>query len=162
MKQRGSWLVLTVLVWVAALVGFAMTRVEASQQQQAGQAGQAQGGGAGQGRGGGWTLPQGAADEKSPLTVNDSVVANGKKLFASKCQRCHGPEGKGDGPDGEKEHQADMNLTVAARAARNPDGTVFYKIWNGRTTPKMPRFSEELSKEQVWAIVAYVQTLREK
>lgn len=159
MRLRGSWLVLTITVWVAGVVGFAMTRAGASQQQ-AGQAGQARG--AGQGRGGGWTLPQGAADEKSPLTVNDSVVANGKKLFASKCQRCHGAAGKGDGPDADKEHQADMNLTVAARAARNPDGIVFYKIWNGRTTPKMPTFSEELSKEQVWAIVAYVQTLREK
>ena len=157
--KRGSWLVLTVIVWVAAVVGFAMTRVEASQQQQAGQAAQA---GQARGAGGGWTLPPGAADEKSPLTVNDSVIAGGKKLFASKCQRCHGPEGKGDGPDGDKEHQADMNLTVAARAARNPDGTVFYKIWNGRKSPKMPTFSEELSKEQVWAIVDYVQTLREK
>jgi len=51
---------------------------------------------------------------------------------------------------------------VAARAARNTDGTVFYKIWNGRATPKMPAFSEQLSKEQAWTIVAYVQTLRAK
>jgi len=116
----------------------------------------------GQGRGGGWTIPPTAATEKSPLTVNDAVIANGKKLFGSKCQRCHGPNGKGDGPDGEPEHQEDMDLTVAARAARNPDGVVFYKIWNGRASPKMPTFSEELSKEQVWALVAYVQTLRAK
>ncbi|HUL75209.1 MAG TPA: c-type cytochrome [Vicinamibacterales bacterium] len=116
----------------------------------------------GQGRGGGWTIPPTAATEKSPLTVNDAVIANGKKLFGSKCQRCHGPNGKGDGPDGEPEHQQDMDLTVAARAARNPDGVVFYKIWNGRSSPKMPTFSEELSKEQAWAIVAYVQTLRAK
>ena len=76
--------------------------------------------------------------------------------------RCHGAEGKGDGPEGEPEHAQDMNLTVASRAARNPDGVVFYKIWNGRGSPKMPAFSEELTKEQVWAIVAYVQTLRAK
>ncbi|MFI5178162.1 MAG: c-type cytochrome [Vicinamibacterales bacterium] len=116
----------------------------------------------GQAQGGGWTIPPNGATEKSPLTVNDAVVANGKKLFGSKCQRCHGPAGKGDGPDGEPEHQDDMNLTNPARAARNPDGVVFYKIWNGRSSPKMPVFSEELSKEQVWALVAYVQTLRAK
>jgi mono/diheme cytochrome c family protein len=115
-----------------------------------------------QGGSGGWTLPPTAATEKSPLTINDSVIAGGKKLFASKCQRCHGTLGKGDGPDGEPEHQEDMDLTVAARASRNTDGTVFYKIWNGRSSPKMPAFSEDLSKEQVWAIVAYVQTLRGK
>ena len=119
------------------------------------------GAGAGQERAG-WTLPPGAADEKSPLAVNDSVVAAGRKLFASKCQRCHGAEAKGDGPDADKKYQNDMNLTLAARAARNPDGVVFYKIWNGRSSPKMPRFSEELSKDQAWAIVAYVQTLRTK
>ena len=110
----------------------------------------------------GWNVPPTAADEKSPLTVNDGVVAAGKKLYGNKCQRCHGPEGKGNGQDAELKYQQDMNLTVAARAARNPDGVVFYKVWNGRTSPKMPRFSEELTKEQVWAIVAYVQTLRAK
>ena len=110
----------------------------------------------------GWTIPQTASSEKNPLTVNDSVIANGKKLFAANCQRCHGAEGKGDGPDGEPAHQADMDLTVASRAARNPDGVVFYKAWNGRGSPKMPAFSEQLTKEQVWAIVAYVQTLRAK
>jgi mono/diheme cytochrome c family protein len=118
--------------------------------------------GAWQGATVGWTIPATAAAEKSPLTVNEGVIANGKKLFASKCQRCHGPEGKGDGPDGDPANQPDMDLTVATRAARNPDGVVFYKAWNGRSSPKMPAFSQELSKEQVWAIVAYVQTLRAK
>ena len=111
---------------------------------------------------GGWTIPQGAADEKTPLTVTDSVIAAGKKLYSGKCQRCHGPEGKGNGPDADPAHANDMNLTLAARAARNPDGVVFYKLWNGRTTPKMPKFSDEISKDQAWAIVAYVQTLRAK
>jgi mono/diheme cytochrome c family protein len=116
----------------------------------------------GTGRGGGWTIPPGGTQEKNPLTVNDSVLAAGKKLFASKCQRCHGSSGKGDGPDADKAHANDMNLTLATRAARNSDGVVFYKLWNGRTTPKMPKFSEEITKDQAWAIVAYVQTLRDK
>ena len=146
MKQYWLLLIVVVLALASAVVA---------------QAQSSRGAGAGQERGG-WTLPQGAAEEKSPLTVNDSVVAAGRKLFASKCQRCHGAEGKGDGPDADKKYRDDMNLTLAARAARNPDGIVFYKIWNGRSSPKMPRFSEELSKDQAWAIVAYAQTLRAK
>lgn len=109
-----------------------------------------------------WTIPPTAAEEKNPLPANEATLAGGKKLFAGKCQRCHGPAGKGDGPDADAKYAADMDLTVAARAARNADGTVFYKIWNGRQTPKMPAFSEEMTKEQVWAVVAYVQTLRGK
>jgi mono/diheme cytochrome c family protein len=113
-------------------------------------------------QGGGWTLPQGAQTEKSPLTVNDAVLAAGKKVFTSKCERCHGKAGKGDGPDGNPDNMQDMDLTVAARAARNPDGVIFYKLWNGRENPKMPAMKDDLSKEQAWAVVAYVQTLRAK
>jgi len=111
---------------------------------------------------GGFKIPATAATEKNPLTVNDAVVAAGKRFFGHHCESCHGPLGKGDGPDAEKAHQKDMDLTAATRAAENPDGVVFYKIWNGRSSPKMPAFGEDLPKEQVWAIVAYVQTLRRK
>jgi mono/diheme cytochrome c family protein len=117
---------------------------------------------AAQGRQGGWNVPATAKDEKSPLTVNDAVLAGGKRIYEQKCQRCHGKTGKGDGPDAEAEHKEDMDLTVASRAARNPDGVVFYKIWNGRPSPKMPAMSEEATKEQVWAVVAYTQSFRGK
>ena len=109
-----------------------------------------------------WTIPPTAVDEKNPLPINAATLAGGKKLFAGKCQRCHGPEGKGNGPDADAKYAADMDLTNPARAARNVDGQVFYKIWNGRLNPKMPAQSEEMTKEQVWAVVAYVQTLRTK
>src|SRR5262245_42226025 len=110
----------------------------------------------------GWTIPAGAENEKSPLTVNPTVVAAGQKLFSKNCQRCHGKLGKGDGPDAEPKHRKDMDLTNPARVDDNPDGVVFYRIWNGRKSPKMPVFSRELTKEQAWALVAYVQTLRAK
>src|SRR5207244_4386195 len=109
-----------------------------------------------------WKIPPDAESERSPLTVSAAVIGAGQKLFAAKCQRCHGKQAKGNGPDAEPEYQKDMDLTVAARADKNPDGVVFYRIWSGRTSPKMPAFSKELSKEQVWALVAYVQTLRSK
>ena len=109
---------------------------------------------------GGWTVPTTAEAEKNPLTVNAAVLAGGKKLYTSKCQRCHGLEGKGDGPDGDPEHMDDMDLTVHGRAAKNTDGVVFYKIWNGRESPKMPPQKDEMTKEQVWALVAYTQSLR--
>jgi mono/diheme cytochrome c family protein len=113
-------------------------------------------------RPGGWNIPATASTEKNPLTVNDAVMAGGKKLYEAKCQRCHGKTGKGDGPDAEADKAADMDLTAFARGAKNPDGVVFYKIWNGRVTPKMPPLNEDSTKEQVWAIVAYSQSLRAK
>ena len=108
----------------------------------------------------GWHLPPEADDTKSPLTVDPRVLAAGKSLFKDKCQRCHGPSGLGDGPDADPEFAADMDLTNPKRAARNSDGVVFYKVWNGRKKPKMPTFKDELAKDQVWAVVAHVQSLR--
>jgi mono/diheme cytochrome c family protein len=111
---------------------------------------------------GGWTLPPDAADEKNPFAGDPKAIETGKTLFKKHCERCHGPGGKGDGPDADPDIQEDMDLTVARRTARNPDGVVFYKAWNGRSKPKMPAVKDDLTKEQLWQIVCYVQTLRQK
>lgn len=108
----------------------------------------------------GWILPPEADQEKNPFAGDAKAVEAGKELYKKTCQKCHGPGGKGDGPDADPDHQQDMDLTVARRAARNPDGVVFYKIWNGRKSPKMPAQKSDLTKEQVWQIVSYAQTLR--
>jgi mono/diheme cytochrome c family protein len=120
----------------------------------------AQGGGAQTGSG--WQLPADADAKKSPLTVDAKVVASGRAVFKDKCVKCHGASGIGDGPDADPEHREDMDLTNAKRADRNPDGVVFYKVANGRKRPKMPAFKDELNEQQIWSVVAYVQTLRKK
>jgi mono/diheme cytochrome c family protein len=110
----------------------------------------------------GWTLPPDAETTKNPLTVDDKVLAAGKAIYKDKCQRCHGPGGLGDGPDSDPDAREDMNLTEPKRAERNADGVVFHKVMNGRRRPKMPAFKEELTPEQVWTVVSYVQTMRRK
>lgn len=107
----------------------------------------------------GWTIPPEAQALKSPLAVNEKVIAGGQEIYKDKCERCHGPAGRGDGPDADPD-AGEMDLTLAKRAERNPDGVVFHKVLNGRRKPKMPAFKEELSQEQIWTVVAYVQSLR--
>lgn len=106
-----------------------------------------------------WQIPPNAAEEKNPIAPSDKILADGKKIYGSKCQRCHGPGGLGDGPDADPDHRPE-DLTNSARAARNPDGVMFYKIWNGRKKPKMPAFNAELSNDEVWTVVHYVKTFR--
>ena len=110
----------------------------------------------------GWSLPANADEEKNPFAGDAKAVAAGKALFEKTCKKCHGPGGKGDGPDADPDSMQDMDLTNPKRAARNMDGIVFYKIWNGRKKPKMPAQKDELTKDQVWQIVSFVQTLRQK
>ena len=113
------------------------------------------------GGGKGWTIPAGAAQEPNPLTSSPELLAKGKEIFTKKCEKCHGKSGKGDGPDADKDEPPD-DLTDASRASRNPDGVMFYKVWNGRKSPKMPSFkSEGLSKEDVWTVVTYAKSLRQ-
>jgi mono/diheme cytochrome c family protein len=108
----------------------------------------------------GWTLPPEAETTKNPLTVDPKLLATGKAIFKEKCQKCHGASGKGDGPDADPDAQEDMDLTRADRAAKNPDGVVFYKVFNGRKKPKMPAQKDDMTKDQIWSVVSYVQTLR--
>lgn len=109
--------------------------------------------------GNGWQIPQAGRDESSPLKPTADVLKKGKSVFGSRCQKCHGPEGKGNGPDSDPDEPA-ADLTDASRAAVNPDGVLFYKIWNGRKSPKMPAFKTDLSKDEVWSAVEYIKTLR--
>ena len=110
--------------------------------------------------GGAWTLGEDAETKKNPLAADAKTLASGKAVFKDKCQRCHGPGGVGDGPDADPDAREDMDLTNAKRAGRNPDGVVYYKVLNGRRRPKMPPFKEELTEEQIWAVVTYAQSLR--
>ena len=105
-----------------------------------------------------WQIPPDAANLKSPLPSTPGILKAGRATFASRCQRCHGPEGRGDGPESDPSHPA-ANLTDGSRAEINPDGVMFYKVWNGRKP--MPAFKSELSKNEIWSVVEYVKSLRQ-
>ena len=105
-----------------------------------------------------WQIPDSAATEVSPL-AGAAALSKGQALFRAKCQRCHGTEGDGRGPDSDPNQPAG-DLTDGRAAARNPDGVLFYKIWNGRAKPKMPAMKLDLTRDDVWRLVVYVKTLR--
>jgi mono/diheme cytochrome c family protein len=105
-----------------------------------------------------WTIPEGANTEKNPLASTPDVLKHGESLYKSNCAGCHGPAGLGDGPNVDKKDRKNRpaNLTLS----RNPEGVVFYKAWNGRKDPDMPAFKSRMTKDEVWAVVAYVVSLR--
>ena len=106
-----------------------------------------------------WQIPESAATESNPTPINAAVLAKGQSLYKTKCQRCHAADGSGRGPEADPRHPAG-DLTDRRVAARNPDGVMFYRIWNGRAKPKMPAMKADLTRTDVWTIVQYVKTLR--
>ena len=107
---------------------------------------------------GNWQIPEGAAAEKSPIKPGPAVLKQGRGLFVANCQKCHGPEGKGDGPDSDPRMPA-ADLTDGFRAELNPDGVLYYRIWNGKE-PVMPAFKSTLKNDQVWQVVEYIKSIR--
>ncbi len=108
--------------------------------------------------GAGWTIPAGAEKEANPVKSSPAVIKQGKSLFDSRCARCHGPEGKGDGKESEPSTPA-ADLTDPFRADLNPDGVIFHRIANGKP-PAMPAFKSQMSPEEIWTVVHYVKSLR--
>ena len=107
----------------------------------------------------GWHIPAGATMEHNPQPLNDAVLAKGQGIYKAKCQRCRGTDGTGHGPEADPNHPAG-DLTSARLASRNPDGVMFYKIWNGRAKPKMPAMKTDISQADVWTVIHYVRSLR--
>ena len=107
----------------------------------------------------GWHIPEGAATETNPEAPNPGALARGQSLYQAKCQRCHGLDGSGHGPDADPDHRPG-DLSDGRRASRNPDGVMFYKMWNGRAKPRMPAMKADITRADAWKVILYVKTLR--
>jgi mono/diheme cytochrome c family protein len=103
----------------------------------------------------GWQIPPNALSERSPLSPTPAVLKKGQERFAGQCQKCHGAEGKGDGPYRDPKHPP-ANLT----ASTIPDGIIFYKVWNGRKDLSMPAFKSVMTRDEIWEVVEFAKSLR--
>ena len=108
----------------------------------------------------GWTVPPTAKDEKSPLKPSPDNAKRGRAVFTANCQKCHGPEAKGDGPDSDPRSPA-ADLTDEFRYELNPEGVLYHKVLDGHP-PQMPAFKSTLSQTQIWQVVEYVKSIRKK
>lgn len=104
-----------------------------------------------------WKAPTEADRLKDPLAGNPKAKAMGEKVFRSLCWVCHGMEGKGDGPNAGvlKVHPADLG---SAAVQAQSDGAIYWKITHGRG--EMASYQEVLSREDRWALVHYLRTLK--
>ncbi len=94
----------------------------------------------------------------NPLDSTKEVLAEGKVLYERFCTHCHGAKGQGDGLVGE------VFLGVTSYKASNvvdkPAGHLFHVITNGKG--RMGSHASQLSVEERWKIVRYVQVLQKQ
>jgi len=106
--------------------------------------------------------------EVRPFEPNLASIAAGRQLYVEQeCDTCHGENGEGDGPKADELvddwdvpiRPGDLTRPYFANGKRDQDiYRVFTSALNG--TP-MPAF-DDLSDEQRWQLVDYVQSLEQK
>lgn len=93
---------------------------------------------------------------KNPLDTGAVVLKAGEQLFNKFCAVCHGETGQGDGEVGKR--LAGVPLFNSARLKVLPEGHIFHVITHGQG--RMGSYASQLSQEERWKIVRYVQTLQ--
>jgi cytochrome c oxidase cbb3-type subunit III len=91
-------------------------------------------------------------------------AADGEQLYKFYCAQCHGPQGKGDGPNVTKDFPVDpRNFTKADEMNKLSDADIRNVVLDGgpvaNKSPMMPPWSKTLSKDQVEALVKYLRVL---
>jgi mono/diheme cytochrome c family protein len=93
---------------------------------------------------------------KNPLDSTAQVVADGKILYESYCEHCHGAKGAGDGKVADK-YNGIANLN--SDAIKNvTEGHIFHVITNGKGL--MWAHGSQISPEDRWKISKYVKVLQ--
>lgn len=95
----------------------------------------------------------------NPLSGAADAIEAGRSEYMSMCFVCHGAAGKGDGPAAGATPTRPSDLSDSARAALLSDGDRFAVLRNGIPGTSMPASGANLNDDQVWRILAYVDTL---
>jgi len=95
-----------------------------------------------------------------------ALVEQGKKLFrAADCASCHGAQGRGDGPSaadmkddwGWPIRPGDLSWRPLKRGSSLE--RTYLTIVTGLSGTPMPAYGDSLSRDEVWAIVYYLESL---
>jgi mono/diheme cytochrome c family protein len=117
-----------------------------------------------------WTTekagPEIQVPAETPLTVPS--IQHGKELFTKlECWKCHGPEGRGDGPsastltDSNDQPIRPYNFAAGSRFKCGTTNHDLYKIFmTGLDGTPMPSFADVIKPEDAWDLVHYLRTLQ--
>jgi len=106
------------------------------------------------------------------VSANPPLAFEGRKLFVSYCQLCHGAEGKGDGALAKAMKIKPANLTTTVRSRSD---TILKKIITGQgkqtitgrdrhnlLSDAMPEWKDVFSESQINSLIAYLRFMGNK
>ena len=98
---------------------------------------------------------QGAAN---PVDRSRKVVMAGAVLYATHCVACHGQKGRGGGDAGLTLKPSPALKTYISRRPWAADEYLLWSVAEGGVPfgSTMPAFREQLTRQQMWQIIAYM------
>ncbi len=91
------------------------------------------------------------------LHLDPGELDLGKEVYQANCARCHGDQGRGDGPDAPPDIP---DLTAPESAYQRSLAEWFISLTEGHQG--MPSFAESLTEDQLWASLEYARSLSYK
>lgn len=94
----------------------------------------------------------------NPFESDEAAVGDGRVLYATHCESCHGPEGMGDG---EIANSLTPSPALLAHLIQMPMAVDEYLLWSiseggAAFDTSMPAFKDVLSREQIGKIVTFL------
>lgn len=96
--------------------------------------------------------------QTNPFESSADAVDEGRELYATHCELCHGSEGLGDG---QIANSLNPSPALLAHLIQMPIAVDEYLLWSiseGGTEfdTSMPAFGEVLSREQIWKTISFL------
>jgi mono/diheme cytochrome c family protein len=86
----------------------------------------------------------------NPFAGNAEAVKTGRQIFVDTgCYNCHGFEAKGGG------------IAPDLTASKLDPQQMFRTVHDGRRGTLMPSWGKQLSSDEIWKVVTYLQSLRQ-
>jgi mono/diheme cytochrome c family protein len=96
----------------------------------------------------------------NPLPRTTATVERGATVYGTNCAACHGATGLGDGAAAQNLSPRPANLAwLSSMPMSRWDGYMYWTIAEGGAPfgTAMPSFKDKLSKDDIWAVIAYIQ-----
>ena len=97
---------------------------------------------------------------KNPLKVTKDVIDNGAQIYEKKCKKCHGEKGDGKGSASDKLELKPVSFSAPGFLKGRADGQLYFIAEKGSPDTDMDDFgpgsTANLSKDELWSVVAYM------
>jgi cytochrome c oxidase cbb3-type subunit 3 len=87
-------------------------------------------------------------------------LAKGKKIYVDKCLKCHGENGKGDGPRAWDLEKKPADYTNKATMSKFTDADLKKAVKDGKRP--MPAFGKKLSDQEIDDVIVYIRAFSAK